>query len=210
MKAVGEILSEKRKELNISLDQVEKETKIRKKYLEAIEKNNFQSLQESTAVKGFIRNYALFLGLSAENLLAVFRRDFIEDAKGQIIARGFAKEQEERSFHWTPKGTFVVSIIVLLFGFSFVLIRQYFHFSSAPPLEIFSPQEDQIFNEKVLVSGRTDKDATVKIEGALITVEENGNFEEEIVLPRGENVILVEAENRQGKKRTENIKVKVE
>jgi len=210
MRTAGEILAEKRNQLGLSLDLIEKETKIRKKYLEAIEKNNYTFFSESTTVKGFIRNFALALGISPESVLAVFRRDFIENEKGQIIPRGFTKEIEEKAFHWTPKITFFLFTGLLLLSFSYFFINQYLRFSSPPQLEIFSPKEEQVFKERVEISGKTDKDATVMVDGSLIVVSKDGSFEEEIVLPRGENFLTIEAANRQGKKRTLNIKIKVE
>ncbi len=210
MRTVGEILLAKRNQLGLNLEEVEKETKIRQKYLEAIEKNNYAFFSESTTVKGFIRNYALTLGLSAENLLAIFRRDFAENEKGQIIPRGFNKEIEEKSLHWTPKATFFLLISLLVLSFSFFFARQYLRFSSPPSLEISSPREGQVFPDTVLVVGKTDKDATVKIDGSLTTVSESGEFNEKIVFPRGENILTIEAANRQGKKRIENIKIIIE
>jgi cytoskeletal protein RodZ len=210
MRTVGEILSEKRKELKLSLEDIEKETKIRRKYLEAIEDNNFSLIQESTTVKGFIRNYALSLGLSAENVLAVFRRDFRENDKGQVIPRGMVESLGEKTFYWTPKMTFVFFVSVLVLGFAYFFVRQYVGFSSAPELEIFSPVEGQVINEKVEVNGKTHPEASVKIDGTLISISEDGTFKEEIILPRGENFLTIEAANRQGKKRTVNIKIKVE
>ncbi len=210
MRTAGEILSGKRNQLGLSLEQIEKDTKIRKKYLEAIEKNNYSFFSESTTVKGFIRNFALAVGISPENILAIFRRDFVENEKGQIIPRGFTKEIEERSFHWTPKITFFLFIGLLLFSFCYFFASQYWRFSSPPRLEVYSPKEEQVFKEKVEILGKTDKDATIMIDGSLIVVSKDGSFKEEIVLPRGENIITIEAANRQGKKRTLNIKVKVE
>lgn len=210
MRTVGEILSSKRKELGLTLPEIEKETKIRQKYLEAIEKNAFQQIPESTIARGFIRNYAQALGLSTENVLAVFRRDFLENAKGQIIPRGMVEPLDEKSLYLTPKLVFGLVVFLVLAGFAFFFIRQYLSFSGPPPIEVFKPEDGEIFQEKVLISGKTDKDASVKIEGSLITVSDDGRFEEEIVLPRGENVITIEAINRQGKRRVVNRKVKVE
>ncbi len=85
-----------------------------------------------------------------------------------------------------------------------------FCFSSAPPLEIFSPVEGQNFKEKVVVWGKTDKDASVRIDGTVISISEDGSFKEEIVLSRGDNLITIETINRQGKKRVVSRKVKVE
>jgi len=210
MRTVGEILSEKRRSLGLSLEEIGKETKIRPKYLEAIEKNNFSSFGQSTTVKGFIRNYAQVLGLSPENTLAVFRRDFAENEKGQIIPQGVVEPLDEQQFYWTPKLTFIAIVVLLLGGFVFFFFRQYTRFNSPPFLEISSPADEQIFKEKIVVSGKTDKDASVRIEGTLITVAEGGSFKEEIVLPRGENILTIEASNRRGRKRTVNVKVKVE
>lgn len=210
MRTVGEILSEKRKQLGLSLEEVERETKIRKKYLEAVEKNSFSLIAESTTVKGFIRNYSQVLGLSPDNVLAVFRRDFLENEKGQIIPRGMIEPLVERKFYWTPKLTILSVVFILIFVFTFFFARQYLSFSSAPPLEVFSPKEGQVFKDKVEVFGKTDKDATVKIDGTLVTLSGDGNFKEEIVLPRGENVVTIEAANRQEKKRIVKVKIKVE
>lgn len=212
MRTVGEILIQKRKELGLSLDEVEREIKIRRRYLEAIEDNNFSQVSGSTTVKGFIRNYAQYLGLPADTVLAVFRRDFCENEKGQIIPRGLVKPLSNRnlSFYWTPKLTIVVGILLLLAGFVFFFFKQYLTFSSAPFLLISSPVEGLTYKEKVLVSGKTDKDASVEINGILITINAEGEFKEEIVLPRGENIVTIQSSNRQEKKRTVNIKVKVE
>ena len=210
MRTVGEILAEKRKELGLSLEEIEKETKIRRRYLEAIEKNEFSKVAESTVVKGFIRNYAQALGLVPETALAVFRRDFRENQKGQIIPRGMVEPLAKTGFYWTPKLTVISFLSLLFLAFAFFLIRQYWGFSSAPPLEVYSPKDGQVVKEKVLVSGKTDKDATVKIDGTLISITEDGSFKEEVVLPRGENVLTIEAANRQGKKRIVNRQVKVE
>lgn len=210
MRTVGEILSEKRKLLGLSLEEVEKETKIRRKYLEALENNDFSLITESTIVKGFIRNYAQALGLSAENTLAVFRRDFQENEKGQIIPRGMVEPLDKKKFYWTPKITFIVAVAFLMGVFVFFFVREYLGFSSAPPIEVFSPKEEQVFKEKIEVSGKTDKDASVKIDGSLIFVSSDGSFKEEVILPKGENVIVIESTNRQGKKRVITRKVRVE
>ena len=210
MKTVGDILSEKRKSLGLSFDQIEKETKIRQKYLRAIEENDYSSLPEIITVKGFLRNYALILNLPPETIMATFRRDFIENEKGLVVARSFSGDIEREGFHWTPKLTFITLIFLTVFIISFFFLKQYLKFSSPPDLIILSPKEGQIFKEKIVVFGETEKDATIKIDGSLVTIDDNGSFKEEVVFPKGENVLTIEAENRQGRRRTVNIKVKVE
>lgn len=209
MKTVGQILSEKRRLLNLSLAEVEKETKIRQKYLEAIEADRFTKIAQSVSISGFVRSYAQFLGLPVDNILAIFRRDFEAEKKNRIIPESLSQKQEN-NFYWTPKATAILFLSLILAAGLFFGIKQYVILSGAPPVEIFSPADGQIFKEKVLVFGKTDRDATVKIDSIPILVSQDGSFKEETILPKGENIILIEATSRQGKKRVINRKVKVE
>lgn len=118
MKTVGQILKEERVKRGISLEEVEKETRIRKKYLELLENNDFPGVGQATTVKGFIKNYADFLGLPSSNLLAIFRRDFGEDKIGQVVLRGLAEPLDKKRFFWTPRKTIV--LLIILFGLLFL------------------------------------------------------------------------------------------
>lgn len=60
---LGEWLRQRREELGISLQQAEAETRIRARYLEALEKEEFQALPDPVVGRGFLRNYAAYLGL---------------------------------------------------------------------------------------------------------------------------------------------------
>ncbi len=64
------MLQEARQARGLSLEQVEKETKIRRRYLEALEKEAFDLLPGRVYVRGFLRTYARYLGLDAEALVA--------------------------------------------------------------------------------------------------------------------------------------------
>ncbi len=62
---LGEWLRERREELDISLDQAEEETRIRARYLQALETEDFQALPDTVVGRGFLRNYATYLGLDS-------------------------------------------------------------------------------------------------------------------------------------------------
>ncbi len=69
MPDIGNTLREARIKRGLSISDVEKVTKIRSKYLEALEENDFDVLPGSTVVKGFLRSYAVFLKLDPDLLL---------------------------------------------------------------------------------------------------------------------------------------------
>jgi cytoskeleton protein RodZ len=60
---LGEWLRQRREELGISLEQAEVETRIRRRYLVALETEDLDSLPDPFVGRGFLRNYAAYLGL---------------------------------------------------------------------------------------------------------------------------------------------------
>jgi cytoskeletal protein RodZ len=69
---LGEWLRQCREELGISLQQAEADTRIRARYLEALEANDFESLPGSVAGRGFLRNYAAYLNLDPQKAVERF------------------------------------------------------------------------------------------------------------------------------------------
>jgi len=118
MKTVGEILKEARIKKAIDFEAIEKATKIRKKYLKALEENKFIEIGPAITVKGFIKNYGEYLGLDSPSLVAIFRRDYAEDKTGQVVLRGMAEPLNKPRFVWTPKKTFITTLVLIfiLFG----------------------------------------------------------------------------------------------
>lgn len=69
VKKLGEMLREKRKELRLSLKEVENSTSIRINYLEAIEEGRVDKLLSSVYILGFIKQYGNFLGFDGDQLV---------------------------------------------------------------------------------------------------------------------------------------------
>lgn len=209
MKTVGQILKEARVKKNLSLEEIEKEIKIRAKYLRAIENDDFTQIPGGEVVaKGFIKNYGEHLGLSSKSLLAIFRRDFGGEQKGPILPRGIYRPLDKIGFSWTPRATVIASIFFFIFFFTLFLGYQFFLFLGPPKLEVTSPQNNQIFQEaKIEVRGKSGLDAAVHVNGELVSLDEKGNFSDQISLKPGENVVRLEAVSRRGKKTTTEIKV---
>ena len=74
---VGEILQHQRAVLGVSLDDCYRKLRIRKVYLEALEAENLSELPSSrTTVRSYIRAYAGFLELDADDLVAQFSEQY--------------------------------------------------------------------------------------------------------------------------------------
>ena len=66
---IGEMFKSKRTELNLSLKEIENSTSIRSSYLEAIEDGQIQQYISGVYALGFIRQYALFLGMDIDGMI---------------------------------------------------------------------------------------------------------------------------------------------
>lgn len=73
-RGVGTILHEARNRRKIELSEVAAETRIRLRYLNAIENEEWDVLPGGVYTRGFIRTYASFLGLDGERLVEDYRQ----------------------------------------------------------------------------------------------------------------------------------------
>lgn len=69
LKRVGTLFKSKRKELNLTLKEVENSTSIRSSYLEAIEEGRIQQFISGVYALGFMKQYANFLGIDMETMI---------------------------------------------------------------------------------------------------------------------------------------------
>jgi cytoskeletal protein RodZ len=122
MQAIGERLREARMRQGLDITEVEVATKIRAKYLRALENDEFVMLPGSTYVKSFLRTYAEYLGLDAQLLVEEFRAQHEPDGEGEVPtlappARPARPGRERRGggvgFAFGP-GTIAVATVLLV------------------------------------------------------------------------------------------------
>jgi cytoskeleton protein RodZ len=70
---IGNTLREARVRRNLTLQQVEEDIKIRVKYVQAMENEDWDVMPGVTYVKGFLRTYATYLGLDPDVIIGEFR-----------------------------------------------------------------------------------------------------------------------------------------
>lgn len=208
MKTVGELLSEKRRQKNLSLDEVERATKIRKKILQALEISDWGSLPSPTFVKGLIKNYGKFLGLDQNQLIAFYRREFDEK---KITKKGLPGGIKTTHLRLTPQIVTVGVILAISFLVAGYLFIQYESFTGPPLLDISEPMDNvKISSTEVTLVGKTWDDAILKVNGQDVPVSPGGTFSISVELSQGVNTITVTSANRFGRISTAKRTVVVE
>lgn len=196
MLSVGQILSQERIKQGYQLDQVEKAIKIRKKYLVALENDDWIVFSSKIYIIGIIQNYARFLGIESKKILAFFRREY--------------ERKEEVKFKKKVSSQYLVSdtrrIIIALIAIVFLTFFGYFGyqlvtFLSPPKITIIEPKESSFKRkESIKIVGRVDKEVVVTILGNRVYQNKDGVFEYVYPLKVGVNELVIEALGANGKK----------
>src|SRR3954463_8164698 len=103
----------------LDITDVEAQTKIRAKYLRALENEDFGMLPGATFVKSFLRTYAEFLGLDPHLLVEEYRvrhdpRDESELTPLPRRRTGSHRRHPPRGPAWLPLAATVVEILALM------------------------------------------------------------------------------------------------
>lgn len=129
-------------------------------------------------------------------MVAMFRRDFTQNSKGEIIPRGLVEPVNSKPRFFSVSLILTSIAVVAFVGFLGIQLISWW---SLPKIKLIQPQNNDTYGEKVTFKGTADSDATVKVNGQLVILDQNGQFTLDLVFPGGTHSVLVEATNRQGK-----------
>ncbi len=120
MADVGTRLREERERRGIGIDEIEAETRIRAKFLLAIEEGRFDVLPGPAYVRAFVRGYAEQLGLDPQELVAELnaRPDMTADvAVGppRQVARVPLLDRRGRTWAWLLAAVIVAVLVAVIF-----------------------------------------------------------------------------------------------
>jgi len=131
MPDIGSSLREARMRARIDITEAEADTKIRSKYLRALENEEWSLLPGPTFVKSFLRTYGDYLGLDGRTLVEQFKLSY-EEPELQPIAppRGKQRDRPRRGGGGGGggrgpgrRGWLILGLLVLLLGGLFLLGR---------------------------------------------------------------------------------------
>jgi cytoskeletal protein RodZ len=189
----------------VDLYRAERDTKIRARYLGALERGDYRELPGSVYTKGFLRNYALYLGLDPDEILVQWRRE-----------RGDGAAQSEPSISVpmplsAPRQGITLSLgmlvaaalalgVVLIVGYiAFQVVR----FSRPPQVAVTDPSTAVSTVDETAAAytlrGTSLPGATVSITVAgrqqpvLVSASSSGTWSADVELRRGRNQFSVSA-----------------
>jgi cytoskeletal protein RodZ len=198
---LGDVLREAREEKGVDLTRVERETKIRERYLSALERGEYRELPGSVYTKGFLRNYGAYLGLDPEYLIDLYRLETttaVERPRVPTPPRPLAA-RKSRAFVITP-GAVVAAVLTIGVGaFVAYLAFEIINFARTPDLRITDPPGpvSGYTEDTITIRGITAPNATVTVgnlrENPQVTADAEGVFEVQVGLVPGSNLVRLSA-----------------
>ncbi len=137
MPTVGDILRAEREKQNMTVKDIEKATSIRAIYIQAIEDGKYDVLPGEVYLKGFIRNYASFLGLNPQAVLEVYRDSQsppppAAPAAPPAMPPKVERGKEEPGAHSIGRWVIVLVVLAVIAGAAWAAI-EYFNQPAPPP-----------------------------------------------------------------------------
>ncbi len=196
MLSVGSILKNEREKKGLLLSDIEKQIKIREKYLKAIEEEDWNFFSSKIYITGILKNYSRILNLDNKKILAFFRRDY--ERKEEVK---FKRKVSSNYLTSETKKYLKIGLIILSLFFVFYFVFKLKTYFSPPAFTLISPAKTNFSIEKnIKITGKTDKDTSITIAGERIYQNKEGVFEYELSLKEGENKIIINLLGANGKK----------
>lgn len=201
---LGEALKTARKKKEISIAEAELATKVRARYLTALERGEWGKLPSTAYTRGFVLAYARFLELDLTEITNLFEREAIIYRDVEPRELSYSRPVKESKINITPKTLVYCGLgIFVLTMFSYI-IYQVLGFAGSPDLAITKPENNvTVENDVIDLAGVTNADAYVTVNKEQVPVTSDGHFSLIYKLHRGVNVIEVRAFNKAKKESAE-------
>lgn len=113
---IGAALKDARRRAGIDVKEAEERTKIRARYLRALEAEDWEVLPAPAYVRGYLRTYGAVVGIDGEALADEFRRRHEPDELGManLSAEPIGRERRRGSGSRTPLILAIVAAIIIL------------------------------------------------------------------------------------------------
>ena len=142
---LGEVLRTAREARDVDLARVERDTKIRARYLQALEDGDYAELPGAVYTKGFLRNYGAYLGLDTEYLVDLYRLESSQPTSEKPTVPQPPRPistRRSRPLVVTPgvimAALLTVGVAIFIIYIAFELVR----FARVPELDIRQPVGD--------------------------------------------------------------------
>lgn len=193
---LGDKLRALRKGQAVTMDMLVRDTRIQRKYLEALERGDYGAMPEPLYARNFIRAYARYLKADENYFLELFDE---ECGRCDLVKPMQTPRQKLRSLGMLAwhRTLGILMVLLVLGGLGSYAGMQLVKLTTAPDLLLLNPASDIVTTEAFLrIEGRVDNDVSVFINGEATPISEGDKFVYDLALVEGMNTVEVRALRR--------------
>jgi cytoskeletal protein RodZ len=190
-------LAAARERKGVDLRRAERDTKIRVRYLSALERGDYRQLPGAVYTKGFLRNYAIYLGLDPEEVLRQWRRERGDQAMPPpliVPLRPIAEPARPLTFSPSIIVAALLTFVVVAFGV-YVSV-QLLRYAKPPELAVTNPTNAVISVDDTVTTYHLGGTATP---GSTVTVTAPGRDQPYRVTALADGTWSVDVDLRRGR-----------
>jgi len=192
--SLGDKLRQARRYKNLKIEDIAKKINIRVEYLSALEDNHFDDLPAGLYGKNFIRKYASVLGLNSKDILKDWDEQIFSNSPNNPFSRKILARHKFIIFPKIIRNLLIVCAISICFLYLIIYFKK---ITLAPKLIITQPATNlSIKSNNIIVSGQTEPETEVKINGEIVLNNRDGYFSQEINLKKGINNLTIKAKKK--------------
>jgi len=201
-------LKEAREQAGLSIEQMSVKTRLGKKYILALEACEFEKLPKGDVYqKNFIKRYLEVLNIPCTSYIQQFLiEESYDNQPAQVASPRIHphKSKSTISLRALPDLMKYISVAVIFLGVFGYLGWQVHRILQPPTLVLVSPDDGHITSdEQILISGASDPETHITINGKAVSIAQEGQFEQNLDLVEGLNTIVVSATKKHGKSTTQ-------
>lgn len=199
---LGEMLRSARESRGLDRARIERDTRIRERYLSALERGAYDELPGDVYARGFLRAYATYLGLDPDAMVALYRIETRAPAGERAGARARRRPMDgprPRAFALAPGAVGAAILTVMVGALVAYLAYQLITFARTPELRVLEPAGDVSGHQgsSIVIRGVTAPNARVSVSGLTenpsVVADATGQFSVRVELLPGSNLVTLTA-----------------
>ncbi len=180
---------------NLSVKKLSDATGVPERYLEAMMDGDKESLPPSPYIRGYISKLASVLDFDSEEMWRLCKKDFLSENSSypdRLPSNRFAIKRFDKKILLGG----LLGLIIIVY-----IVWNFNKFIGNPKLELTYPTSENLIvaQPTISIEGRTDSNNKLTINDSEIYVDEDGRFQQEIILDPGLNIIKIKSKKFLGR-----------
>ncbi len=183
-----------REERGMTVAELSSATRVQEKFLLAFEADEYRALPETSYQRVFLREIAAVLGIEEGPLLERHGIELSQALGAKTKERPPPRAASRSSFLVAPRIVSATAVLLVSLAAVSGLGFEVWRIVTPPALALTAPADGELSaGPTALVTGTTEREAALRVNGELVYLRPDGTFAEPVNLHRGVNLIKIAA-----------------